>query len=143
MIMKKLFIVLLFLSTAFLSRSQNISIGVTGGFGHAWSNLETSADKRFHPAYNLGAKIVYSFQSHWGVSGDLKYSGEGSTYGADGDNKTVVRANYIRVPLQGIYFFGEYGDRIRPKISLGPSFGFFVGGNTRTISGGEEISKIK
>jgi outer membrane protein W len=143
MIMNKLFLTLPLLLNTVVSEAQNMSIGFTAGFGHSWTNIETIADKRFHPAYNIGGKMVYSFQSHWGVSADVKFSSEGTTVGADADNKTVARANYIRVPLQGIYFFGKYGDRIRPKISLGPSFGFFAGGKTKTYVNDDEVSSFK
>ena len=133
----------LLLITTF-SFAQNLSIGPTAGFGHSWINAETgSADNRFHPSYNIGGKLVYSFDSRWGVSADVKFSGEGSTVGTDKDNKFVSRLNYLRVPLQGIYFFGKYGDRIRPKVSLGPSFGFLLGGKTKVYQNGEKIGEVK
>src|SRR5688572_4427681 len=73
---------------------------------------------------NAGAKLVHSFVSHWGVSADIKFSGEGGkTAGRDALNNQhqyQYRVNYIRIPLQGIYFFGKSGDVIRPKISFGP-----------------------
>ncbi|MEI9810142.1 MAG: porin family protein [Bacteroidota bacterium] len=69
-----------------------------------------------------------------GISADLKFSSEGGTLQSDegGDEyKYTYRGNYIRLPLQGIYFFGELGDKVRPKVSLGPSFGFLVGGKSK------------
>ncbi len=88
--------------------AQNLSLGFTTGFGHSWTNSETGPfDRRFHPSYNLGGRLVYSFVSNWGVSGDIKFSSEGQTIGEDGDNKTVGRANYIRIPVQGIYFLAD------------------------------------
>jgi hypothetical protein len=142
--MKKLTLAVALLLITTISFSQNLSIGPTAGFGGSWTNAETNGvDKRFHPSYNIGGKIVYSFDSRWGVSADVKFSGEGTTIGADKDNKAVARANYLRVPLQGIYFFGKYGDRIRPKVSLGPSFGFLLGGKTNVYNGGEKVSESK
>lgn len=140
--MKKLLLTVALLICVIITQAQknNLSIGFTAGFGHSWANIE---DARFHPSYNLGAKMVYSFQSNWGVSADLKFSSEGATAGPDADNKSVVRANYVRLPLQGIYFFGKYGDRIRPKISLGPSFGFFTGGKTKMYNNDELVSEGK
>ncbi|RYG39738.1 MAG: PorT family protein, partial [Chitinophagaceae bacterium] len=88
-------------------------------------------------------KLVYSFVSHWGISADVKFSSEGETLGLDKDNKTVARANYIRVPLQGIYFFGKYGNKVRPKISVGPSFGFLVGGETKQYTNGDVTATVK
>lgn len=131
--MKTVFIVLISISIAMSSRAQqHVSIGPTAGFGHNWLYNEAfTADyeKSFHPSYNVGLKMVYSIVNHWGISADLKFSGEGGRFNLKtGDNEFIYRANYIRLPIQGIYFFGEYGQAVRPKISLGPSFGFLVGG---------------
>ena len=116
---------------AFNMEAQNLSFGPTAGFGHSWNNADIgTAEKSFHAYYNIGGKLVYSFVNNWGISGDLKFSSEGQTIKSDG-SKIVARANYIRIPLQGIYFFGKFGDRVRPKISIGPSFGFLVGGKSK------------
>ena len=87
--------------------------------------------------------MVDSFVTNWGISGDIKFSSEGHTVGSDADNKLVQRANYIRIPLQGIYFFGKYGDRVRPKVSLGPSFGILVGGKGRVFVDGDKVTEAK
>jgi hypothetical protein len=126
---------------------QRFSIGPTAGFGHSWLSVDQKAagyDSKFHSSYNVGAKLVYSIENHWGLSADLKYSSEGGAFKqeANEDNKSIYRANYIRVPLQGVYFFNDYGDKCRPKISLGPSFGFFVGGESKSESGGETMQKM-
>jgi len=142
--MKRTLIVFSVLLIGTQLHAQNLSFGITGGLGHSWTNVDAgSLDKRFHTAYNLGGKMVYSFVTNWGISGDLKFSSEGQTIGNDKDNKSVVRANYIRIPIQGIYFFGKYGDRVRPKISIGPSFGILVGGKSRLISNGNELFERK
>ncbi len=133
---------LLFIVSIVNGQNQNLSMGISGGFGHSWTNAD-GGNKRFHATYNIGGKMVYSFDSRWGVSADLRYSSEGATVGADTDNKLVVRANYIRLPLQGIYFFGQLGDRVRPKVSLGPSFGFLVGGKIKSYEGGQKTTEAK
>ncbi len=80
-----------------------------------------------------GGFFVYSFQEHFGVSADLLYSREGGKF----DN-TIYTANsttkikndlalsYLRMPLQAAVFFGQYGNRLRPKVTLGPSIGFLL-----------------
>jgi outer membrane protein W len=141
--MKKCFLGLAIILFATAASAQNLSFGPTAGFGHSWTSLDKgSADGRFHPSYNFGGKIVYSFVPHWGVSADVKFSSEGQSIGPDNDNKVSARANYIRVPLQGIYFFGDYGQKVRPKISVGPSFGFLVGGQTRTYVNGNKVDEF-
>ncbi|MGN6293891.1 MAG: porin family protein [Chitinophagaceae bacterium] len=142
--MKKFMIVLVVAVSATTIHAQNLSLGPTAGFGHSWTSSDNgSQNGRFHSSYNIGGKLVYSFISHWGVSADVKFSSEGETLGLDKDNKTVMRANYIRIPLQGIYFFGDYGNRLRPKISVGPSFGFLVGGETKQHDDGHVVSTVK
>lgn len=127
---------------------QHISLGPTVGFGHSWISTGSAVspgfdDNSFHATYNAGVKMVYSIQTHWGVSADLKYSSEGGTFENNANDKMIYRANYIRVPLQGIYFFGKYGDRVRPKVSLGPSFGFLVGGETKYKANDDKIAEGK
>jgi len=137
-------IVLALASGAMSVHAQNLSLGPTAGFGHAWTSSDNGGvDGRFHPSYNFGGKLVYSFVSHWGISADVKFSSEGETLGPDKDNKTVYRANYIRVPLQGIYFFGDYGNKVRPKISAGPSLGFLVGGESSQYTNGNQTNVVK
>ena len=124
-------------SVIFARAQQYISIGPTAGFGHSWVSMDqepSGYDKAFHASYNIGAKLVYSIETHWGISADVKFSSEGGTFkSVSGNDKQVLRANYIRVPFQGIYFFGDYGDRVRPKLATGPTFGFLVGGKSKSI----------
>jgi hypothetical protein len=140
MLMKKLLIAFAFVLSITHIRAQNMSIGVVGGVGHAWTTNNGGLKTKFHPAYNLGGRLVYSFESHWGVSADVKFSSEGQRSSAS-ETETRLRANYIRIPLQGIYFFGKYGDRVRPKISLGPSFGILVGGKNKAEIGLLDIER--
>ncbi|RYY61791.1 MAG: PorT family protein [Chitinophagaceae bacterium] len=121
--------------------AQTLSFGPSVGFGHSWlrtpDDLAEGTSRDFHPSYNVGAKLVYSFVSHWGVSADLKFSGEGGKFTDNAQSETTYRLNYLRVPIQGIYFFNELGDNIRPKVSLGPSFGFLMGGKGKVEVDGD------
>jgi len=143
--MKKLFIAGAILLAVNGVNAQHLSLGPTAGFGHSWGRDDNSATKnKFHPAYNVGAKLVYSTLSHFGFSADVKFSGEGGTIETmSGSTKYKVetRANFIRVPLQAIYFFGKYGDKIRPKVSLGPSLGFMVGGKSKAFENDKKIGE--
>lgn len=126
---------------------QRFSIGPTAGFGHSWLSVDQNPvgyDSKFHSSYNVGAKLVYSIENHWGLSADLKYSSEGGQFAreTDKDDHLVYRVNYLRLPLQGIYFFNDYGDKVRPKISFGPSFGFMVGGETKTENNDEQTGEM-
>lgn len=127
--------------------AQNLSLGPTAGFGHSFvSHDNDDNDNEFWPSYNAGAKLVYSFVSHWGISAAVKFSGEGAKQSALAGNDEYeyrYRANYIRVPLEGIYFFGELGDAVRPKLAIGPSFGFLIGGESETKINGTVNNTVK
>ena len=121
---------------SFSSKAQNISLGPTAGFGHSW--ITNYGDSKFNPAWNVGLSFIYSSQSKFGFGADVKYSAEGikNTYLVEGPAgglvaaTNILNANYIRVPVKLIYFFGKYGSKIRPKIYVGPDFGFFAGGES-------------
>ena len=146
--MKRSLVLLLGTGLAFCAKAQvqqHISFGPTVGFGHSWLNTDNAIaagyDNKFHAAYNVGVKMVYSIDPHWGASGDLKYSSEGGSLENNANSELVYRSNYIRIPLQGIYFFTDFGDKVRPKISLGPSFGFLIGGDTKVKNNDEKVSE--
>lgn len=137
--MKTLFVIIIatciFSTTVY---SQNLGIGPSKGFGpgivSVSGNSAGDLDNRFFPSFNIGGKLVYSFVTNWGVSAGVNFSREGGrmegNLGGPNEYEYIYRADYIRVPLQGIYFFGKLGDRVRPKLAVGPSFGFLIGGTS-------------
>ena len=145
--MKKMFSLAAIVFAAGTLNAQTLSFGPTVGFGHSWLRtpdaLPDGSSREFHPSYNLGAKLVYSFVSHWGVSADLKFSGEGGKFSTEtNDAEDKYRLNYVRVPIQAIYFFNKLGDNVRPKVSIGPSFGFLVGGQRELSTNGQDGPKV-
>lgn len=114
-----------------LAAQMNLSLGPRAGFGHSWiSNSPDDSKIIYHPAGNFGASLVYSSQTNFGAGVDLIYSIEGVKAEQDMGAGIVTmenRLNYLRIPVYGIYFFGQNGDKVRPKVSLGPSFGFLLG----------------
>ena len=106
---------------------DNLSLGPTAGFGHNW--MSHSNNSKYQPAGNLGLSLVYSPESHWGFGTDLKWSIEGGKTSST-NSTTTTRLDYIRIPVKAIYFFGDYGDQLRPKLTIGPSIGFLIGGKS-------------
>jgi hypothetical protein len=127
--------------------AQTISFGPTAGFGHSFLSIKNNTfDKKFFPSSNIGAKITYSIATHWNIGADMKLSGEGGKFNGDfnGDNyEHTYRADYIRIPFQGTYLFGKPLDAMRPKISVGPTLGFLIGGESTLDVNGEEVSALK
>lgn len=141
--MKKFFLGLIVITSATFAKAQTVSLGPTAGFGHASITNIDNADHKFKPAWNAGLSATYSWNSGFGIGADLKASGEGVKL-ENGTTTQTLNANYIRVPLKAMWFFGEYGQAVRPKIYLGPSFGFLIGGETTTtVSGVKTITQTK
>jgi hypothetical protein len=143
--MKKVALIMLSAAiTVSATAQKTITIGHTAGIGHSWlsngGNFTPGFDdKELHVSYSLGMRMIASMHPNWGISSDIKFSSEGGSFGGNtGDAKRVFRANYLRHALQGVYFFGDRGNKVRPKISLGPSIAIFAGGKTKYKDGGLE-----
>lgn len=120
--MKKTIVVFLFLAAGLAVSAQNTSLGPTVGI-NGW----TDANNNAQVGLNIGATFTYSVSAHWAFGADVKYSMEGG--GKTISPKTAdVKEDYIRVPLKILYFFGKHGQSFRPKLYVGPSFAFLVGG---------------
>jgi outer membrane protein W len=128
--MKKILLALIISSGfSFIAGAQSkFSIGPNAGVGSSW--LDNTPNRKSKQAGNVGLSFVYSAQEHFGIGIDTKYSFEGGKYSTTNET-TTVDLNYIRVPLKFMYFFNSYGNKVRPKIFAGPSFGFLAGGDTR------------
>ena len=122
--------------------AQTFSIGPTGGFGHSWIH-NSGGDAKFNPMWNAGIAFMYSTKTNFGIGADVKYSAEGNKASISGVNQSV-NTNYIRVPLKLTYFAGKYGSAVRPKIYVGPSFGFLTSANeVTTVSNAKVRTDIK
>ena len=130
---------LLFLHTE-LNAQDNVSLGPTAGFGHGW--LSNSADARYHPTGNLGLTLIVSTETRFGFGADVKWSIEGGKTSTNTGTVTT-RLDYIRVPLKAMYFFGDLGNRVRPKVTIGPSFGLLAGGKQKYEAADKVVSEMK
>jgi hypothetical protein len=109
--------------------ASHISLGPVVSLGHSWvSNIPYDRDFKFSPAAGIG--LVYSTNEHLGFGAQLLVSHEGYKQEiprtAGGVADVTINPVYLRVPLHLIYFFGDFGDRVRPKIYIGPSLAFKV-----------------
>ncbi len=124
--------------------AQNVSFGPIVSLGHSWID-GPAGDKKFKLAPSAGVTMVYSAGAHWGLGFDVKFSHEGVKLNAPFPNtEATVNANYIRLPFKAMYFFGQLGDKMRPKIMAVPTIGFLVGGKQKLeTSEGEMIVETK
>jgi outer membrane protein W len=135
-------------TAAIVTKAQNVTIGPSVGINHSW--LSEFENKQFKPGLNAGVFVIYSIDPHWALGADVRYSMEGVK--TKNENNQLVNTykanlNYIRIPVKGIYFFGQKGNDFRPKLYAGPSLGFLVGGEasleSKSSTATQTLYKIK
>jgi outer membrane protein W len=127
---KKIMLTCLWVAFAFLpSFGQGkdlFSIGPRGGVNFAGvTNVEESQSIT---GVVLGLTSTFSFNKNTGLTADVLYSVEG--YKAPFEE---YRLRYLQVPLYLDFFFGELGDRFRPKIYAGISPSFLLSGTLNEL----------
>lgn len=137
--MKQLFFALFAVCAGYTAQAQVQSLGPTVGFNYAWLSDIDNAQGR--PSFNAGLTYNYSILESAGLGIEARYSEEGVKQKI-GNNTVTSKINYIRVPLEFNYYFGQLEDRFRPKIFAGPSLAFLVGGETQ-VRTGEILTTVK
>jgi outer membrane protein W len=130
--MKKILIMtaLLLINSAVFSQDapakpiKTLSLGPSVGFGHTGIRNTVGTDI-FKPSWSAGLIFNYSSRKHVGFSADVLWSMEGARI-ETGGMEADLTLQYIRVPLKVVYYFGEFEDNFRPKVTLGPSMGFLL-----------------
>ncbi len=104
--------------------NKTFSIGPAVGFGHTGLRKTTGTDV-FKPSWSAGVILNYSTSENIGFAADVLWSVEGARVQSGGYENDLT-LQYIRVPLKFVYFFGDFADDFRPKITVGPSLGFLI-----------------
>ncbi len=104
--------------------TKTLSLGPSVGFGHTGLRNTVGTDI-FKPSWRAGIILNYSSRKHVGFAADVLWSMEGSKVETDDFNADLT-IHYIRVPLKFAYYFGDFEDNFRPKITVGPSMGFLL-----------------
>lgn len=109
------------------SQAQTTSIGPVLGI-----NVSTfTAEPNTKPlvGFTAGGFINHSIEEHFGINAKLLYSQLGSAYTFNTD---INRLHYIQVPVSGVYYFGNNGQKFRPKISVGLYGGSLLSANHKS-----------
>ncbi len=108
--------------------------------GHSWTVGNRSSENMkyaFHPTVQFGRSALYNFSDNVGIGLGTFFSTEGGrfkvTSGSE-EGKAEQRMNYIRVPLGAMFTFGDPANKVRPRLGIGGSVGFLVGGKTYLIN---------
>jgi hypothetical protein len=125
-IMLILFLIVTCFISAFAQEKDRISIGPRGGIN--FSNVTHVDESQSVTGVVLGLTTTYSLAAHSGLTLDVLYSVEG--YKAPFEK---YKLRYLQVPFMINYFFGEVGQAFRPKIYVGASPAFFLGGTLNEL----------
>lgn len=115
-------IISLFLLVAGVANAQvgdQTSIGPRIGVN--FSNVSNIEGSKSLTGLVLGLTSTYSISEATGLTVDLLYSQEGYTL-----NDVDLRLNYLQLPIYFDLFFGELGDKFRPKVYAGIVPGFLL-----------------
>ena len=111
---KFLTLILACLLTSSVTMAQTTSIGPM--LGTNVTTLSNIPNAKYTPGLSVGGFLNHSVNENFGVNGKLLFSQFGTAY----ENSTFInRLNYIQLPISGVYYFGQAGDRVRPKIYAG------------------------
>jgi hypothetical protein len=125
-IMLILFITVSSCLSVFSQSKDRISIGPRGGVN--FSNVTNVDESQSVSSAVLGLTSTYSLAEHSGLTLDVLYSVEG--YKAPFEK---YKLRYLQVPFYINYFFGEVGKPFRPKIYVGISPAFHLGGTLNEL----------
>jgi len=136
--MIKVILTTVLLSVACLSiHAQTLSIGPVIG-GNLSSISEAQNGERL---LGLAAGLFanYSINEKIGLNVKTLFSQMGLASSVSDES---VRLNYFQIPLSGVYFFGETGNKFRPKVFLGPYVGFLLGAKNGDIDIKESFKSL-
>ena len=131
---KILFMLLLIFTcwTASFAQTQDRwSIGPRAGIN--FSNVNNIDESESVTGLVLGLTTTYSLNENSGLTLDLLYSSEG--YQAPFEE---YHLRYLQIPFYYNYFFGDLGDRLRPKIYVGIAPAFWLGGTLNELDVNDE-----
>ncbi len=118
-----------------LSFGQNAedrwSIGPRAGVNFA--NVTNVDESQSITGAVAGLTTTYSLNENSGLTLDLLYSVEG--YKAPFNE---YKLRYLQVPFYYDYFFGELGERFRPKVYVGIAPEFYLGGTVNELNNNDD-----
>ncbi|MCH5600937.1 outer membrane beta-barrel protein [Niabella ginsengisoli] len=125
-----------FLGITIAGQAQGFAVSDKVMIGHSWTvgnRNDEDLKRAFHPTVAFGRSIVYNFSDNVGIGLGTFFSTEGGSFKIDNDSeakKAEQRMNYIRIPLGAMFTFGDPANKVRPRLGIGGSVGFLVGGKT-------------
>lgn len=147
--MKFYYLTSLFLGLSIASQAQQgWSVSDKVMIGHSWTvgNRSENMKYAFHPTVQFGRTALYNFSDNVGIGLGTFFSSEGARFkvtSSSEEGKAEQRMNYVRIPLGAMFTLGDAAMRVRPRIGLGGSVGFLVGGKTYLINDNNNFAGAK
>lgn len=136
--MIKVILTTVLLSVAYLSiHAQTLSIGPIIGVNS--SSISEAENGERLMGLSAGIFANYSINENLGLNVKALFSQMGLSSSVSDES---VRLNYLQIPLTGVYFFGETGDKFRPKVFLGPYVGLLLGAKNGDIDIKESFKSV-
>ncbi len=123
---------ILFIQVGIL-KAQTLSVGPMVGINASTFSGPTNTKSLAGVA--LGAFANYSVNEHVGIGAKFIYSQLGTDYK---NVDYINRLHYLQMPITAIYYFGEVGDKFRPKVFGGPYLGTLL---SATLKDGVKITE--
>jgi len=119
---KKVYLALIFtFILGSISYAQPLSMGPV--LGANFMSISNTTNAQPIVGLRAGGFLNYSIDEKWGINAKLLFSQMGA---ARENSEYTARLNYIQLPLSLVYFFGQSGDKLRPKLFLGPYLGYLL-----------------
>ena len=112
---------LFLLSTGVANAQVGDQTSIGPRIGVNFSNVSNVDGSKSLTGLVLGLTSTYSISEATGLTVDLLYSQEGYTL-----NDSDLRLNYLQLPIYFDLFFGQLGDKFRPKVYAGIVPGFLL-----------------
>jgi hypothetical protein len=125
----------LFLLVAGVTNAQmgdQTSIGPRIGVN--FSNVSNIEGSKSLTGLAIGLTSTFSISEATGLTVDLLYSGEG--YALDGND---LHLNYLQIPIYFDLFFGQLGDKFRPKVYAGFAPGFLLNAKNNDVKVNKDV----
>ena len=121
-----IFVIGLLLLSVGVANAQQVGDQTSIGprIGVNFSNVSNVDNSESLTGLAIGLTTTYSINEATGLTVDLLYSQEG--YELNGNE---FRLNYLQIPIYYDLFFGELGERFRPKLYAGLVPGFLLDAN--------------
>lgn len=102
-------------------KAQTLSFGPIAGLNV--SSITNVPNAQATTGLAIGGLMNYSVNENVGLGARVLFSQLGTAFES---SEATHRLNYIQIPLTGVYYFGNSGDKLRPKVFAGPYVGFLL-----------------